>query len=76
MQYNFCVTFVTTFLLIIIIYFFFWPGGLVYAYLSYIRNEKYCPATTTPAAALYVTTGYPLPPGFVNGVDWRALAKD
>ena len=33
--------------------------GLVYAYLSYIRKEKYCPATTTPAAALYVTLRVP-----------------
>ena len=35
--------------------------GLVYAYLSYIRKEKYCPATTTPAAALYVTFRVPPP---------------
>ena len=26
-----------------------------YSQTVYIRKEKYCPATTTPAAALYVT---------------------
>ena len=32
---------------------------IVYAYLSYIRKEKYCPATTSSTAALCVTLRVP-----------------
>ena len=42
------------------------------AHQSYIRKEKYCPATTHAAAVLH--SGYPS--WILKGVDWRALVED
>ena len=42
---------------------------------SYIRKEKYRPATPT-AAAVYVCHAQGTIPVFCNGLDWRALVED